>query len=101
MDHPELIQPGDRVFLAVPPDLNQRPEEVAMALDETYPGVDFEVLEYAGQERPEIIFTYRDPRALATWLEEQKVDNGDNGVGLTLASTMRETNPRPSFPVIG
>ncbi len=100
MDHPELIQPGDRVFLAVPPNLNQRPEEVAVALDDTYPGVDFEVLEYEGQERPEIIFTYRDPRALGVWLDEQKVDKADKGVGLTLASTVRDTSTRPVFPVI-
>lgn len=86
MDHPELIIPGDKVFLALPADLNHPPEDIAEALDAAYPGVDFEAVECGSQVRPEIIFTYRDPRALNRWLAEQKiVEAAENGVGITPA----------------
>lgn len=86
MDNPELIIPGDRVFLAVPVDLERSTDDYAFLLDETYPGVDFEVVECDGQRRPEIVFTYRDPRALDRWLADQKiVEAAENGVGITPA----------------
>jgi hypothetical protein len=101
MEHPELIQPGDHVFMAVPPNMNQPPEEVAEALDGTYPGVDFEVFEADGQVRPEIIFTYRDPRALGAWLEDQKIDKADTVVGLTLdQETTRHLTNLNAGPII-
>lgn len=84
MEHPELIQPGDRVFLALPVILNRESHEVAEALDIYYPGVDFEAVECENLERPEIVFTYRDPRALDRWLAEQKIIEAvENGIGVT------------------
>lgn len=86
MDNPELIQPGDRVFLALPDNLNVPVEEFVTVLDAYFPGVDFEAAECDNLIRPEIIFTYRDPRALDRWLAEQKIAEAqENGIGVTLA----------------
>jgi hypothetical protein len=92
----ELIYPGDRVFLAVPPDLDRPSEVYAELLDEAYPGVEFQLVESEGLDSPEVVFTYRDPRALGAWLEEQKVDKADNGVGLTPVVTSRLAHPNKS-----
>lgn len=86
MDNPELIQPGDRVFLAVPDNLNVPAEDFVKVLDAYFPGVDFEAAECENLVRPAIIFTYRDPRALTRWLTEQQIaEAAENGVGVTLA----------------
>jgi hypothetical protein len=78
-----MILPGDKVFLAMPADVNRVPEEDAEEFDATYPGADFEVI-HAKVPLPVVVFVYRDPDAYHEWRAARQVDTADDGVGLTL-----------------
>jgi hypothetical protein len=83
-----LIQPGDKVFMAIPSEhifrLDSDPVDFAGQLDREYDGVEFEIFATDDNVARGVLFVYRAPGALERWVREQEVRGASESViGLT------------------
>jgi hypothetical protein len=83
-----IIQPGDKVFVVFPDKvmLENDGETLTEVLEQTYPGVEFEVGS-GPVVAPILSWIYRDPDGYITWHKEKRENAASEVVGVTPVNT--------------